>query len=486
MVILARMTELPKNFGRYKIISELGRGGMGTVYRAVDPRSNREVAVKVLPREMLHDLAFRARFEREIKNLVKLEHPNIVTVYDVGDDDGQPYFVMRYMKGGSLADRIKTGRLYLLETAGIVEKVAKGLAYAHQQGLIHRDLKPDNILFDNENIPYISDFGIAKLSGSTGNLTDSKAIGSPAYMSPEQAQGKKLDSRSDIYSLGAIIYQALSGKRPYIADTNIGVAVKHVTEPVPEILKALPSLPVEIDTIIKTAMAKDKTQRYATPIELAKALNRVAFGHEGDFTSASKAIQPSFGKTGFAITGVIFLIAVIGFFLLRNQLFTPALTASPTPAPTFTTSPTKTPTQTAAATSIPVTEAVAPSAISFAPNCAAEIVIPTPAITEIDKFCVAKIPYTTISIPESATFESLNPNFFCKVEKTRNGKTSISCTGRSSFSFDLKICAPTTVSADLNKCPQNAAFNATNQCCMAIPPEGTGCVLHRIDIRACP
>ncbi|MDD2920739.1 MAG: serine/threonine-protein kinase [Anaerolineales bacterium] len=488
MVILARMG-FSKNVGRYKIISELGRGGMGTVYRALDPRSHREVAVKVLPREMLHDLTFRARFEREIKNLVGLEHPNIVTVYDVGDEDGQPYFVMRYMKGGSLTDRIKAGKLSLQETAVVIEKVAKGLAYAHKKGLIHRDLKPDNILFDGENIPYISDFGIAKLSGSTGNLTD-KSIGSPAYMSPEQARGEKLDARSDIYNLGAIIYHALSGKRPYNADTGIGVAVKHVTEPIPEILKELPSLPAEMDTVIKTAMAKDKERRYATPIELAKALNQIAFGYEGDFTPVKKAREVSLGKTGFAITGVILLIAIIGFFLLRNQLFSPALTvpqtSTPTHAPTSTTLPTKAPTQTATATPIPATENAAPSAIPFAPDCPAEIAIPTPVITEIDKFCVEKFfPYTTIAIPEGATFESLDPGFSCKAERARNGKSILSCTGKSSFSFDLKVCAPP--SADLNKCPQNAAFDSANECCVTtLPPEGAGCVLRRIDIRACP
>ena len=188
MVILARMS-IPTKIGRYEIKSELGRGGMATVYLAFDPSFNRDVAIKVLPREMLHDPQFRARFEREIKMAAGLEHPSIVPVYDVGEDDGQPYFVMRLMTGGSLSDVIAKGKIPLEETARIVAKIAQGLAYAHKKGMIHRDLKPDNILFDDNGDPFISDFGVARLTESTGSLTGSGVIGTPAYMSPEQAQG---------------------------------------------------------------------------------------------------------------------------------------------------------------------------------------------------------------------------------------------------------------------------------------------------------
>ncbi|MBK8418371.1 MAG: serine/threonine protein kinase [Anaerolineales bacterium] len=155
---------LPEKIGRYKIKSELGRSGMAVVYHAYDPRFEREVAIKVLPREMLHDPQFRSRFEREIKFLAGLEHPVIVPVYDVGDEDGQPYFVMRYMTGGSLSAWIAKGTFSLQDTARIIEKIAQGLAYAHNKGIVHRDLKPDNILFDANNEPFISDFGVAKLT----------------------------------------------------------------------------------------------------------------------------------------------------------------------------------------------------------------------------------------------------------------------------------------------------------------------------------
>lgn len=348
---------IPSHFGRYEIISELGRGGMATVYRAHDPLFDREVALKVLPREMLHDPQFRTRFDRELKVVATLEHPAIVPVYDVGTEDSQPYFVMRYMNGGSLAGEIEKGKFSLQDAAKIIEKIAQGLAYAHKKKIVHRDLKPDNILFDDTGAPFISDFGVAKVTESTSSLTGSGIIGTPAYMSPEQAKGEDVDTRSDVYGLGVILYQMLSGKQPYSADTPMGVVVKHITEPVPEILKMLPDLPLEADQVIKTAMAKDRNDRYPTTIALAKALNKVAFGHEGELSAeAATAIRSGVFKsenatlatsgsknrsTGFVVAGVIALVALVGFLLLRNQLF-PAPLPTPTPTlepPTLTTVP---------------------------------------------------------------------------------------------------------------------------------------------------
>jgi serine/threonine protein kinase len=268
----------PQKFGRYEIRGEIGRGGMATVYHAYDPRFDREVALKVLPHEMLHDLQFRARFEREAKTIAMLEHPAIVPVYDFGEEDGQPYFVMRYMTGGSLSDRMKNGLMSLEEAARIFDHLAPALDESHAKGIIHRDLKPGNILFDQYGEPYISDFGIAKIAASQTNVTGSAIVGTPAYMSPEQAQGEGIDGRSDIYGLGVIIFELLSGQQPYHGDTPMSVVVKHITDPVPHILDVKPDLPPAVESIIEKAMAKDRNQRFPTVKALAQALNAVARG----------------------------------------------------------------------------------------------------------------------------------------------------------------------------------------------------------------
>jgi serine/threonine protein kinase len=187
--------------GRYEIREEIGRGGMATVYRAYDPRFERDVAIKVLPAGFLHDPIFRSRFEREAKTIASLEYPAIVPVHDFGTENGQPYLVMRLMLGGSLADRLVQGPLTLSTAAEILNRLAPTLDAAHAAGIVHRDLKPGNILFDRLGNPYLSDFGIVKLSESSATaLTQSGgALGTPAYMSPEQARAVlELDGRSDV------------------------------------------------------------------------------------------------------------------------------------------------------------------------------------------------------------------------------------------------------------------------------------------------
>lgn len=318
---------------------------MATVYRANDPSFDREIALKVLPREFLHDPQFAGRFSREIKTIAKLEHPAIVPVYDVGEEDGQPFFVMRYMPGGSLSDWIKRGKFSLQDTARIVERLAGALAYTHAKGIVHRDLKPDNILFDSNGNPFISDFGIAKLDEATSTLTGSAVVGTPAYMSPEQAQGDKADNRSDIYGLGVIIFQMLVGKQPYQADTPMGVVVKHITEPVPEILDFDPTLPDEVDSFIKKALAKNKDDRFATVVELAKELNLIAFGEEGAITDAAatklgkRPTASSGSRLGIIIGSAVLLLALLGGFVFRDKLFggaAPEPTSTSVPAPTET------------------------------------------------------------------------------------------------------------------------------------------------------
>lgn len=263
-----------QNLGRYQIIEELGRGGMATVFHAHDPRFKRDVAIKVLPREFLHDPTFSARFEREAQIIAALEHPSIVPVYDYGEEDGQPYLVMRFMSGGALSDRIEKGRLSVDEAASILGRIGPALDYAHSQKVIHRDLKPANILFDSTESPYLADFGIARLTEATSALTGtSGVIGTPAYMSPEQVHGEKdLDGRSDIYALGVVLFEMLTGERPYQAETPAKLMMKHVLEPVPSARKVKPELAPQCETIITHALAKERDERYATATSMASDL----------------------------------------------------------------------------------------------------------------------------------------------------------------------------------------------------------------------
>ena len=291
---------IPEKIGRYEIKGELGRGGFATVYRGYDPRFEREVAIKFLPPELIHsDPQFRMRFEREAKIIAQLEHPAIVPVYDVGEENNQPYFVMRYMNGGSLSERIKSKTYSIEEAVKILEQLAPGLDEAHSKGIVHRDLKPANILFTNKNVPLISDFGIAKFSqgDAGGNMTGSAIIGTPAYMAPEQASGDGIDGRADIYALGVILYEMVTGRQPYQADTPLGLAIKHITEPVPRILEANPSLPSWMEKVIATSMAKNRDERFSTAVELVETIKAFLRGENPAPNANSTSKISPFNKT---------------------------------------------------------------------------------------------------------------------------------------------------------------------------------------------
>src|SRR5215207_8812826 len=327
----------PDKIGRYKIKEELGRGEMGTVYRAFDPSFNREVAIKVLPLELMGNLKILARFRRELKMIALLEHPAIVPVYDVGEENGQPYYVMRYMSGGSLRRWINNGRLSLPDTADIIERISLGLEYAHRKGIVHRDLTPDNILFDNHNNPYLTDFSLAKLIADTFRTNSGNGfIGTPEYISPEQSQSLPVDHRTDIYGLGVIMYEMLAGEKPYKAADSFGVLVKHVSEPVPEIRVVNPELPEEVDAIIKKAMAKNRNDRYESAVDLARALTKAAFGEERTLPTSTTLLKMqetsrSSRSRGLVAVGAVLLLTLAGILAFRGQL--PFLSA-PLPTPT--------------------------------------------------------------------------------------------------------------------------------------------------------
>lgn len=249
---------------------------MATVLKGYDPRFKRDVAIKLLPREFLHDPQLRTRFQREAETIAALEHPAIVPVYDFGDADGQLYLVMRLMTGGSLADRLEKGPLSITETARIFQRLAPALDAAHALGIIHRDLKPANILFDQWNNPYLSDFGIAKLiAGSSTALTATGGlVGTPAYMSPEQVRGMdQLDGRSDIYSLGIVAFERITGQVPFQGDTA-AVIYKQIYEPPPLPSTVTSRAKGPLEPVLLKALEKEPANRYQTGAALADAVDK--------------------------------------------------------------------------------------------------------------------------------------------------------------------------------------------------------------------
>jgi len=262
------------NIGRYEVVEQLGKGGMAFVYLAHDPYIKRQVAVKLLPRQFTHDPEFRVRFQREAEVIAALEHAYIVPVYDFGDHEEQPFIVMRYMSGGTLVDRLNAGPLPLGQIPSIFQNIAIALDYAHKHGIIHRDIKPGNILFDTDGNAHLSDFGIAKIQEATAAFTGTgNLIGTPAYMSPEQAKGEKtIDGRADIYSLGVVLFQCLSGELPFKSDTPMGVAIAHIQQPVPSLLSLRPSLPSGFENVIRKALDKDPAGRFQSATEFAEAI----------------------------------------------------------------------------------------------------------------------------------------------------------------------------------------------------------------------
>jgi len=263
--------------GAYRIINQIGQGGMAAVYKAYQPSMDRNVAVKVLPGQLADSKEFAKRFQQEAHTIARLEHAHILPVFDYGESDGITYFVMRYLDAGTLKDKMEAGRpLPLTEIDRLFTQLADALSYAHSMGVIHRDLKPSNALIDSRGNLFLTDFGIAKiLESASPRLTQTDAImGTPAYISPEQAQAQTVDQRSDIYSLGIILYEMVTGRVPFVADTPLAVILKHVSDalPLPSSIKS--DIPEAIERVILKALAKNPDDRFATVTEFASAWKR--------------------------------------------------------------------------------------------------------------------------------------------------------------------------------------------------------------------
>lgn len=268
-----------KQLGNYQIVELVGKGGMAGVFRAHQPSMNRDVAVKIMSQALSEDEAFVARFKNEARLIAQLEHPHILPVHDFGEEQGLLYIVMRYLPAGDLEDRIPSRGMPVRKALPIIRQIASALDYAHSKGVIHRDLKPSNVMIDSQNNAFLTDFGIAKSMEGTQNLTGTGSIvGTPTYMSPEQGLGEEIDSRSDLYSLGVMVYEILIGDPPFIADNPMAVMLKHINDLPSNPSEINPAITPAVSAVILRSLAKERDARYQTAVEMAEALEAAASG----------------------------------------------------------------------------------------------------------------------------------------------------------------------------------------------------------------
>ncbi len=267
-----------QRIGRYEILEQIGRGGMAAVYRAYDKGNDRFVAIKVVAPHLSDDPNFEHRFRLEARVLTDLRHPNIMPIEDYGELEGYAYLAMPFLKVGTLTDRLLEGPVKPRYGALLMQQISDALQYAHDQGVVHRDVKPSNILLDEQGNALLSDFGLARLQESHASLTGAMMVGTPAFISPEQAQGEKADVFSDQYSLGVILYLLTTGELPFDAETPLAVAIKHISEPLPMIQTVSPNAPEAVERVILRATAKDPTERFGSVSEMNVAF-QAAIAH---------------------------------------------------------------------------------------------------------------------------------------------------------------------------------------------------------------
>ncbi|HZU39861.1 MAG TPA: protein kinase [Solirubrobacteraceae bacterium] len=255
--------------GRYRLEARIGAGGMSTVYRALDETLQRQVAIKLMNREVASDSAQLERFRREARAVAQLSHPNVVGVIDAGEDEGRPYIVFEHVDGETLKERIRRlGRLPVTEAVAYAIEIARALGAAHARHIVHRDVKPQNVLIDEEGRAKVTDFGIARTLDEDGLTADGRVLGTTDYVSPEQALGQPVTGQSDLYSLGIVLYEMLTGEVPFRGDNQVAVAMKHVREPMPDVQEKRPEVSAALAAVVDTATAKRIEDRYADDAEL--------------------------------------------------------------------------------------------------------------------------------------------------------------------------------------------------------------------------
>lgn len=382
-----------QTIGKYRIVAQLGRGGMATVYKAYQPALDRYVAIKVLYGHLAENQNFVDRFEREAKAIASLRHPNIVQVFDFDKQDDVYYMAMEFINGPTLKqeleERHRQKKSFTLEEIGrIMVALCQAVDYAHHRGMIHRDLKPANFILTEDGQVLILDFGIAKIVGGTKHTMTGAVIGTPAYISPEQGQGERGDHRSDIYSLGVVLYEMVTGKIPFDADTPYAVILKHINDPLPLPRSVKPDIPEAVERIILKALSKNPDSRFQSGLEFAEAIrNALKISTDDNLikhpvetiaippkevrmvaktlpqepermtpstiseANANKLLMMGLGFGGIALLFLMLAVAVGLFFVMNRQAKEPSPTTiksafvavSVTDTPTFTPVPTATP-----------------------------------------------------------------------------------------------------------------------------------------------
>ncbi len=314
--------------GRYKLEAKLGSGGMSTVYLARDTTLDRSVAVKVMHREMSEQADQLERFRQEARAVAKLSHPNVVSVIDAGEDGGYPYIVFEYVEGETLKQRVnREGALEPQEAIAYAIEIARGLSMAHARHMVHRDIKPQNILIDSEGRAKLTDFGISRQLEQDGMTATGRVLGTTDYVAPEQAMGRKVDPRSDVYSLGVVLYEMLVGQVPFSADSQVGVAMKHVNEELPDVQRRRPEVSAAVALVVERATAKNPDERYQHVGEMTDDLETAleveaarAGSTTGEATSVLDAVPPPKRKLsrrpGWSWAAIAALLLVGGGVLL--------------------------------------------------------------------------------------------------------------------------------------------------------------------------